>query len=445
EDRSGITWLSLVPGTMGWVNVLAFIAVCLGAIYWRVRNGQFTDTHVILLAWVAVLMGYLMWEVRVFYPRHLLQVLPVVLLFVGIGYQKFILWVVERIRVPKKVVVVVVILLAWFFPMQDSIAMFAGKWGRTEKSVEIEAGQWLADQFGEETTVLYDSYAYIPSKFENAFAVLPAHTFLVVNHFEPDVIVLRKARFNRFQDLSEADRARVNKDTFYDIHYFYLFIQEDLIHDYELLKRFEGITIYRRRGKHNHTMSFDACKQLLSVNQIINIGRAREVMGDIHFAQKNWTLSARDYELGASIVPDYITLSYKLGRALIAAKDLNGGQSAFQKALTQIGEIAEEEWANIHLDIAQSYFAGGFYAQALESAEKALVQNEALLGAHFDLGACLVAMGKIDEAESIYIKAIARFGADSSGAAKLKVLRDRGVSKVDAERMLKMYFGAEEL
>ena len=92
--------------------------------------------------------------------------------------------------------------------------MFADKWGRVGRSEEVVAGRWLADQFGEETTILHDSYAYIPSKFKDAFVVIPAHTFPVVNHFEPDMIVLRNARFKRFQYLNDAERARVGKNTF---------------------------------------------------------------------------------------------------------------------------------------------------------------------------------------------------------------------------------------
>ena len=112
-----------------------------------------------------------------------------------------------------------------------------------------------------------------------------------------------------------------------------MFIREDLLADYEWFKNFEGVAIYRRLGARNHTMSFDVCKHLFSTNQMINIGRAREVMGDIHFARKNWMLATRDYELGISVAHDYTTLHYKQGRAFIAAKDLVRGQEAFQIAL----------------------------------------------------------------------------------------------------------------
>jgi hypothetical protein len=56
-----------------------------------------------------------------------------------------------------------------------------------------------------------------------------------------------------------------------------------------------------------------------------------------------------------------------------------------------------------------------------------------------------VVRGEVDEAESVYVNAIARFGADSSAVVKLEVLRDHGVHRVDAESMLKRYFGTEEL
>ena len=440
EDRLGIAWLFIMPGTMGWVNVLTVAAVLMGAIYWRARGERFADVHVILLVWIVILMGYLMLEVRVFYPRHLLQVLPVVLLFAGAGYQKLALWVVERVKIPEKAIVVALLLLACFFSVQDSLAMFSSKWGRAEKSVEIVAGRWLGEQAEGTATILYDSYAYVPSKFVDAFVITPAHTFPVVNHFEPEFMVLRDARFRRFQNLEEAEHSRVGKNVFYDIHYFYRFIKDGLIADYESLKDFDGVTIYRRRTNHNHTLSFAECKQLFASNQLINVGRAREVMGDAHFAKENWVLAARNYALGIQVAADYTTLHYKLGRAFIAAGDLVRGHQTFQKALDQIGEISDEEWANIYLDIAQSHFAAAFYSEALEWIEKALERNEHLTSAHFDRGACLLAMGKVVEAKAIYAQTVKRFGADASAVIKLEVLRRKKAYLRDAEQILAMYF-----
>ena len=442
SDQTGWAWFALIFDVMGYLNGLVLVGV-VGVVLMRKMDGVSTR-QIILLLWGVILMLYLVVEVRVFYPRHLLPILPVLLLVASLAYKTIAEWCVHRVGGAQWLFLVPIVVFGSIQPAGTSWAMFGGKKGRAQESSELVAGSWVGEAFAEDTTILFDAYAYVPGKFKQSRVIIPAHTFSIVNHFEPDIIVLRDSQFNRFKDLSQADRSRVGRKTFYDIHYFYRFIKEGLIPDYELAKRFDGVAVYQRVGPRNHTLSFDECLQLFAEKKMVNPGRAREILGDIHFSRLEWALAADEYEYGTEVVPNNTTLHYKLGRALIANGDLERGKTAFAGALKQIVSITDVEWGNIHLDMAQSYFASGFYSEAQQEIRKTLEYRTDLASAHFDLGACLLALGRVKDADAVYRDAVDQFGPDTIAVVKLRVLRDEEKYAKEVQRLLETYFNVKD-
>ena len=190
----------------------------------------------------------------------------------------------------RAVAVCGVAVLASIQPIMATAEMVRGKWTRSEGvRAELDAGLWLAGKAPPETTVLFDAYSYVPSRFRNVYRIA-GHNYLLANHFEPDVLVTRDAVASDFSDTTDASLARVGRKTFLDAHYFYEYLKKDLIPEYTLARDFGSVQVYFRRlpktdrnpdvGAQWVGLLNDARK-----SRLYRMVRAHWIMGDLHSAQ----------------------------------------------------------------------------------------------------------------------------------------------------------------
>ena len=180
-------------------------------------------------------------------PRHLLPVLPCVLLFVGAAYGVIWAEVKERAKFGVRwawggLLLIVLISLG---QVKTSIGVFVDRQSREDGRVEIDVGRWLNETYDKETSVLFDVYAYVPTKFKHVFRTI-GMGYPMVNHFEPDLLVVRDAVVSDYADPEEALKSRQGPLWYLDRHYFYTFLQKGLVPTYQLVKDFGSVAVYKR-------------------------------------------------------------------------------------------------------------------------------------------------------------------------------------------------------
>jgi hypothetical protein len=115
----------------------------------------------------------------------------------------------------------VLVALAIQWPQANaSASLFDQKWHRESDRAEISVGRWLAQAYPADTRIIFDAYSYVPSRFVHVFRSV-GMDYPEVNHFEPDVLIIRDAIVSDFSNIDEAGSARIGEMAFKDQHYFY--------------------------------------------------------------------------------------------------------------------------------------------------------------------------------------------------------------------------------
>ncbi|MDA0709822.1 MAG: glycosyltransferase family 39 protein [bacterium] len=429
-ESAGYLWLPLIVGHIG-----ALHALVLGLGLLSQLRGLRAE-RLILVGWSMTLLLYLMLNVQMRHMRHILPILPSLLLFMAAGYRLLADWTGARLKVPSQVWVLILVGIGSIGPAQTAATIFRGKWSATSGREEVTAGRWLSETYPETTTILYDAYAYIPGKFQQALPATPAMTYPIVTHFEPDVLFLREERHNRYTNLADSNRVSIPKNDFFDIHYFYPYVRKGMLTDYRMVRSFGKSMIFERASARAHSFSFASCYEMLGKGQMLNEVSARERMGDAAIQAGDWHEAVREYGLGLSSFPDLVTLQYKLGRARALIGDAQESERLFEAVLAKRKAISAGEKADILWDMGQYYFAGGLYGQSLKVLEGAAELQNDKPPIYFDIAACHLALGHLGLADRLYAEAVERFGADSSAVVKLRAIKDRGLQSKDVDRLL---------
>jgi len=198
----GIAWIGLLSGGLGWIHLIAGAA---GGVLFTVRLARGEPVFkalLLLMAWTVVYLAYLWINVYVRRERHLLPVLPAVTLVAAWAYVEGMAFLRRRTGMANGAVGLLIAGLA-VASVQPALAMaevFGSKWEAAHTPTpELEAGRWLAETYRPETTILYDAYAYVPSRFANSYRVFGL-SYPLVQHFEPDLVVARDAIARDFSD-----------------------------------------------------------------------------------------------------------------------------------------------------------------------------------------------------------------------------------------------------
>ncbi|MDP6040122.1 MAG: glycosyltransferase family 39 protein, partial [Candidatus Latescibacteria bacterium] len=279
-DQAGLTWVVDLVNLMGWAHGI----VGIGAVGWLIWSKRLSLAQVMLLAWCVVLVGYLVGFANLRAARHLLPVLPVGLIFVGVGYCEVGRLLKKRGRMLLYTGGVIFGALVLWHRAGDTEGLFVGKWLREEGRAEIAVGGWLGESYGEETSILYHAYAYVPEKFTHAFRASSLH-YVMVNHFEPDILVVRDALAGRFANIDDADRAQIGREAFLDRHYFYAYLQAGLIESYVLKKDFGSVAVYQRataKDSRRVNLGWGDRKERWAQGQALDAIGAFRYMADVH-------------------------------------------------------------------------------------------------------------------------------------------------------------------
>ncbi|MFT5365436.1 MAG: 4-amino-4-deoxy-L-arabinose transferase-like glycosyltransferase [Candidatus Latescibacterota bacterium] len=411
---TGQDWLSDFARLIGVGNFVVFICTVGILIGRRMIKQQ----HLLLLCWIALLLFYLIFFVNLRGARYLLPILPAAIIFVSCGYQIFYEYLQKKWQGALGIVLTGVLFLS-FTQTQTSWAFVLQRIERVSQQTEIVAGKWIGENFSSETTVLYHSYAYVPAKFDQVFRTTNMD-YLLVNHFQPDLLVVRDASTHEYEDPKNATRAVIGPQAFWARHYFYTYLKDGLLEDYRQIIAFEGIRIYQRtQGKDGGraNLSWTQRRVLLSENKFTGVSEAMARLG-VLYVSRGEELLARDALVQACSSNEGLTLLIKQESLYLRQHNEVAAQKLLGALRGSIQDLPHDKHASIHLQIGRIYLEMGAYKNASQAFEKAIALQPKLRDAYFDLGLVDVIQGNVEDARVRYGQAVKSFGK-YDGAADL--------------------------
>lgn len=436
-------WLQMLATQVGFVHILVLFV---GGVLWFLKSDRkLTTSHQVVLMWIILFLVYLMVESSLKRGRHLLPVLPFVLTFVGAGY--WVLWGVLKERVQglsNKAWVVFVLGLALTWPQfQASAILFNQRVNRESDRVEIEVGRWLSDQYAEDTRIVFDAYAYIPSKFPYVFRSV-GMDYTEVNHFEPDLLVVRDAIASDYANLSEAESSRMGAVPFKDRHYFYQYLRAGKIPTYRLVKDFESVAVYERTvPKIRENEDGRALWRKLMVDYVnqrrYGVVGALWTMGYLHQEAGLMAMAEADF-VRAERSQNFTKRLYSHGVFMLKNGHEDLARHALGAALYKAREESKAFQAGMREDLAYRFFEMGLYQDMLETAQGALELSDNLPAAAFEEATAYLALGKYEKGQALFDAAVSKYGKHEKGNVLLTLLTARNLAIEAVDKLKRRYY-----
>ena len=178
---------------------------------------------------------------------------------------------------------------------------------------------------------------------------------------------------------------------------------------------------------------------MLGEGRILGLGRARERMAQIHISAGNKKEASRQRQLR-----DESRLKagdrYRKAVNLLREGLLSEATAIFDDLMSTVSARSDSYRAAVHQQIARSYFESSYFGKAADQVQKAVLAYDGLIEAHFDLGVFLIAKGEATRADSVFQKAIDRFGPIRYPRPLLSQLVKYGIQSEAAQRAMDAYF-----
>ncbi|MGB1243472.1 MAG: hypothetical protein ACPG49_13170, partial [Chitinophagales bacterium] len=123
---------------------------------------------------------------------------------------------------------------------------------REETTASIIAGKWLEKNAKASMTVYCDETSYIPDKFLSIVREKQCQLHKI-SELQTDIVMMVNSRYTQYEDSSSVENFLLDKEKFWDIHYFYHAFQDSVYENYRLWKDFGGARIFKHNqyGKEN--------------------------------------------------------------------------------------------------------------------------------------------------------------------------------------------------
>lgn len=418
-------WVNLLIQSVGGFHLI--VLVCVGSIWAFASRKNMNVTHGLLVLWVVFFMIYLGAEANLKRPRHLLPIIPVIVVFVAWAYNCLGDWIQEKFRNITGIWWVGVAgVVAFSMPqILESTVLFKAKQTRELGSKEIEVGRWLSEMYSEDVSIVFDAYAYVPSKFQNTFRTF-GMTYQLVNHFEPDLLIVRDAIAADFSNLAEASVVRMGAEAFRDSHFFYRFLQAGQFVDYRLLRDFETVAVYERiLPKTREKEPFRKFWRSLVLQEVegTRFGQVEAlwIMSEMHRKYGDSEEAAKIVGR-AQTMKNYVRRIYTYGVHLLGRGDIENARRTFDHALVASKSKPIVFQIGMQEDLALKYFNAGFFVDAIAvSLEATRLAPERSLCA-FVASVAYVGSGQAQKGRKAFAQSVSVFGATDRGRELLESL-----------------------
>ncbi|MGB0932249.1 MAG: hypothetical protein ACPGVB_15815 [Chitinophagales bacterium] len=117
---------------------------------------------------------------------------------------------------------------------------------REYTTASIIAGKWLTENAEANLTIYCDRTSYVPNKFSNIVREKQCRLSRI-SELQTDIVMMVNSRYTQFEDSASVNNFLLDKEKFWDIHYFYHAFQDSVHQNYVLRKDFGGARIFRRK------------------------------------------------------------------------------------------------------------------------------------------------------------------------------------------------------
>ena len=115
---------------------------------------------------------------------------------------------------------------------------------REYTTASIIAGKWLTKNAETNLTIYCDRTSYVPNKFSNIVREKQCR-LSKISELQTDIVMMVNSRYTQFEDSVSVNNFLLDKEKFWDIHYFYHAFQDSVHQGYVLWKDFEGARIFK--------------------------------------------------------------------------------------------------------------------------------------------------------------------------------------------------------
>jgi tetratricopeptide (TPR) repeat protein len=408
-----------------------------------IRRTWLTDRAIAcLLFWILTYLGFLLINVRFIASQYLLPVSSALALIVA-----------QPMVSEKRRLLVRYAGMVFFLAVQSSFAWgtFAQRTQPESNNPVIAAGLWLSDTYPSNTTILYDTYAYVPSEFHLAETYFGL-SYTVIGLFAPDLVVTRKSIEDRYSDPDQSDHFRLTEDAtkqadflyldpqrYRDIHYTYRYLK-DGITAYDVAKDFGDVTVYRRReitAQENKQEEWGRISEGQKGGGVEAglAARSYHTFGDIHAVAGNWSEAKVQYGKAVSLDKSNIVPQYNYVLALAYQDSFDVAESV----LDQMSGMTASP-ADLWLKLGWDYYQMGRYERSRQSSKRASGLAPDQPYPLYNIALTYLVEDRTEEAAQAYQTALEKHPLPESTADLLsQMIRDnnlQGESREIAKRVL---------
>ena len=435
-------WMLFNPGT----GIIFGMGILVTVSHLTRREWRSDRSTACLLFWIISYLGFLLTSVHFIAGQYLLPLVPALSIIVGKeihGYtvrtkhSGILAWIIASVTVIVQVIY--------------TLPIYADRTRDNSDNPVVAAGLWLSDTYGPETTILYDTYAYVPSEFTLAETFFGL-SYPVIRIFKPDLVITRRSIRERYRNPDKSDHFRLTDDTtkqadflylspqrYRDIHYTYNYLEHDLT-AYTVVRDFDDVTVYRKRQRAEEDDSKERWECLSAAHKGAGVepglaAKAYSDFGDTHSRAGNWAEAKIQYAKaiqlnGGDIIPRY---AYALALA---------HQDSFDTAESQIERLSSltSEPADLWIKLGWDYYEMRQYERSRKASRRAHRLSPDRPFPLFNVALTFLAEDRARDADTAYRVALERYPLPSETRELLSRMITEGNLKGErrdvAERVL---------
>ena len=432
-----VAWLAQFSALAGWVHLGVFTIALIAAGTCREKP---RSAVVAFWIWFVSYLLYLIVFSQLIRARHALPLFPVLAMGCGWAYRWMWLAMKERrMYQAAQATLVVVFVIGLYSPVKGVAGLAQVRLDRMKGSDEIKAGRWLGEHYNENTSIMYHSYAYVPGKFMQCARSF-GMTYLAIEHFRPDLLVVRNAIVSDYADTSRASDSRIGRAAYLDSHYFYEYLSEGRILAYREVKAYPSLRVYERTKKLKpRDASWDRLIKMFGAGKALGGAAARLKMSELHLLAGRHD-EARLQRMLAEKSRSNAVDKFNLAKAFLMEGKLQEARKVFDDMMSMVVSQPAMNRAQILQHISRAFFETSYYVDAVRAARLAVETYDSLQEAHFELGIFLLAAGKAQDGHAVLSRAAGRFGKSPEARDLLEQIARNDIVPDEARRAIQRHF-----
>lgn len=297
----------------------------------------------------------------------------------------------------------------------------------------IASGLWLEETYGSDTSILFDTYAYVPSTFKRAYSVFGS-SYAMIHLFAPDLLVTRSSIRERYRSPDFPSDFRLTdgpvrsgafvyleRQRYKDIHYTYDYLEKGSIFEYSLVRDFGDVTVYGRRER-TDPKHWELVRDAHATGMIPAAAAADAFMafGGLHATSGNYPQATFQYRKASEALGDDPTANDNLAASLAYQDSVESAVMIWEKAAEK-----SKEPAGIWIRAGWALYASGHHEASREASRRAIVLVPNHPYPRLNIALTYLVEDNIESADSAYAAVLKHEDLPEATASILRGLKEK--------------------